>query len=358
MAYRAVKSCILNQMPLSELLLIEKIRALARQTSGRRRGTKDALGAIRVGIGDDCAVLAGSETHDLLVTTDLCIQDVHFRLDWHPAESVGHRCLTRGLSDIAAMGGEPTAAFLSLSMPAHLPQKWVDGFFKGFQRLAKRFGVSLAGGDIATSPRGISADIVVLGRVPKGKAILRSGARPGDLIYVTGILGCSTEALAGFKLGERRSPSVTSTHYFPQPRLKVGQRLREQGAATAMIDISDGLSTDMAHICTESRVSALLLREAIPFDRSRKRRFGERFEEDTRRYVFALHGGDDYELLFTAPRRKKMPHTLGGTRISNIGEIMPPKKGAVPITIVHGDGRVEPLDMRGWEHFSSAEIGV
>ncbi len=167
-------------MPLSELLLIEKIRALARQTSGRRRGTKDALGAIRVGIGDDCAVLAGSETHDLLVTTDLCIQDVHFRLDWHPAESVGHRCLTRGLSDIAAMGGEPTAAFLSLSMPAHLPQKWVDGFFKGFQRLAKRFGVSLAGGDIATSPRGISADIVVLGRVPKGKAILRSGARPGS----------------------------------------------------------------------------------------------------------------------------------------------------------------------------------
>src|SRR5260370_4880273 len=257
-------------MPLSELLLIEKIRALARQTAGRHRGAKDALGAIRIGIGDDCAVLAGSKTDALLVTTDLCIKEVHGRFDGHPAVSLGHGCRRRGQSDIAAMGGEPTAAFLSLSMPAHLPQKWVDGFFKGFQRLAKRFGVSLAGGDIATSPRGISADIVVLGRVPKGKAILRSGARPGDLIYVTGILGRCTQALAGFKLGQRRSPSVTSTHYFPQPRLKVAQRLREQGPPTAMIDISDWLSTTMPTLSTNSRVSALLLREAIPFDRDRR----------------------------------------------------------------------------------------
>src|SRR5260370_17108035 len=108
----------------------------------------------------------------------------------------------------------------------------------------------------------------------------------------------------------------------------------------------------MAHICTESRVSALLLREAIPFDRSRKRRFGERFEEDTRRYVFALHGGDDYELLFTPPRRKKIPHTLGGTRISNIGEIIPPKKGPVPITIVPGNAPVAPLHLPSCNNFS------
>jgi len=343
-------------MPLPELLLIEKIRALAGQASPRRLQSDNVLGKIRKGIGDDCAVLAGSKTHDLLVTTDLCIENVHFRIDWHPPASVGHRCLTRGLSDIAAMGGEPTAAFLSLGLPAHVPQKWVDGFFKGFQRLAKRFGVTLAGGDIATSPQGIIADIVVLGRVPKGKAILRSTARPGDLIYVTGTLGRSTEALVGFKLGQRRSPSVTSTHYFPQPRLKVGQWLRKQSAATAMIDISDGLSTDMAHICAESGVSAILHREALPFDHSRKSTFEERFEEDTRRYVFAMHGGEDYELLFTG-RSQNAPATIAGVRITRIGEIVRRKRDAAPLTIVHDDGRIEPLHQRGWEHFSSSGMG-
>lgn len=344
-------------MPLPELLLIEKIRALAGRASPRRLPSDNVLGKIRKGIGDDCAVLAASKTHDLLVTTDLCIENVHFRVDWHPPASVGHRCLTRGLSDIAAMGGEPVAAFLSLGLPAHLSQKWVDGFFKGFDRLAKRFGVTLAGGDIATSPEGISADIVVLGRVPKGKAILRSTARPGDLIYVTGTLGRSTEALIGLKLGQRCSPSLNSIHYFPQPRLKAGQWLRQQGAATAMIDISDGLSTDMAHLCTESRVSALLFREALPFDRSRKPAFGERFEEDTRRYVYALHGGEDYELLFTAPRAKKIPAAIAGVPITRIGKIMRQKRGAAPLTIVHDDGRIEPLDQRGWEHFSPSGDG-
>src|SRR6266849_3272786 len=138
-------------MPLPELLLIERIRALVGLASAGRRAA-EALGALRKGIGDDCAVLAGSKTHDLLVTTDLCIQDVHFRLDWHPPESVGHRCLARGLSDIAAMGGEPAAAFLSLGIPGHLQQKWIDGFFKGFRQLAKRFAVTLAGGDVAANP--------------------------------------------------------------------------------------------------------------------------------------------------------------------------------------------------------------
>src|SRR5262249_44604453 len=203
--------------------------------AGGNRARAASLGAVRRGIGDDCAVLAGSRTHDLLVTTDLSIEGVHFRLDWHPPESVGHRCLARGLSDIAAMGGEPTAAFLSLSLPAHLPQKWVDGFFAGFHRLAPRFPVTLAGGDIPANPPGVAADVVVLGRVPTGKAILRSGARPGDLIYVTGILGRSAAVLAQLKSrgGKPKSPSALySAHFFPTPRLKVGQWLLRNGRAT------------------------------------------------------------------------------------------------------------------------------
>lgn len=355
-------------MPLPELLLIEKIRGLARRSSASDRARTATLGAVCRGIGDDCAVLAGSKTHDLLVTTDLSIEGVHFRLDWHPPDSVGHRCLARGLSDIAAMGGEPTAAFLSLALPAHLPQKWVDGFFTGFHRLARRFGVVLAGGDVAASPAAVAADIVVLGRVPRGKAVLRSGARAGDLIYVTGILGRSAAVLAQL---QSRSPdqnetrrakslsAVSSAHFFPTPRLKVGQWLRQNGRITAMIDISDGLSTDLAHIAAESGVHATLFRGAIPCDHSQLRApagsdLAAHAPDDVHHLDFALHGGEDYELLFTASSRHKIPATIAGTRITRIGEIAPQKTGAAPLVVVDTDGRLEPFEGRGWEHFSSS----
>ena len=166
-------------MPLKEKSLLQRIRrAAARRSHG-----------IGLGIGDDCAVLRLPRGHEALITTDFSLEGIHFRRDWHPAGSVGHRCLTRGLSDIAAMGGIPQAAFLSLALPADLPQNWVDQFITGLLRLADRYSVLLAGGDTAQSPQGIMADIVVLGSVPAGQAILRSGAKPGDLIYVTGNLG-------------------------------------------------------------------------------------------------------------------------------------------------------------------------
>src|ERR1700690_4033679 len=165
-------------MPLGEKKLIQLIRRLVR--GGR---------SVVTGIGDDCAVLRLPPGHELLVTTDFSIENVHFRRDWHPPELVGHRCLTRGLSDIAAMGGEPRAAFLSLALASDTPQKWVHGFLKGLLDLAREFKVPLAGGDTAQSAGGIQADIVVVGSVPKGTAVLRSGARPGEHIYVTGELG-------------------------------------------------------------------------------------------------------------------------------------------------------------------------
>ena len=247
---------IVGGMPLSEKKLINQIRRMA-----RARGSQ----SVRTGIGDDCAVLRVPPGNDLLVTTDFTIEKVHFRRDWHRPELVGQRCLTRGLSDIAAMGGKPQAAFLSLAVPSDLPQKWVDRFLKGLLDLAEEFKLSLAGGDTAESPRGggIQADIVVVGSVPSGKAVLRSGAKPGERIYVTGELGGSATALA--RLVESKPVGAEYfRHFRPRARVAVGQRLRQRGVASAMIDLSDGLSTDLEHICQESHVGAEIEAEAIP----------------------------------------------------------------------------------------------
>src|ERR1700704_2050759 len=155
---------------LSERTLISHIRQ-----SAQTRGSK----AVVRGIGDDCAILRLSAGSQLLVTTDLCLEDVHFRRAWHPAAAVGHRCLTRGLSDIAAMGGEPLACFLSLGLPKNLPNRWLDGFLRGLLALARFHKVQLAGGDVSSAPQ-ITADIVVTGQIPSGKALLRSTAKLGD----------------------------------------------------------------------------------------------------------------------------------------------------------------------------------
>src|SRR5215470_4671145 len=172
-------------MPLAEKSLIK----------GIRRSARGAGRSVRIGIGDDCAVLRPPKGHEILVTTDFTLENIHFRRAWHTPEVVGRRCLTRGLSDIAAMGGRPLAVFLSLALPADLPQNWVDRFMHGLLALARGHSVPLAGGDTAQSQKGILADIVVVGSVPNGKAVTRSGAKPGDRIYVTGDLGGGTAAL-------------------------------------------------------------------------------------------------------------------------------------------------------------------
>jgi len=294
------------------------------------------------GIGDDCSVLRIPPDREVLVTTDFSLEGVHFRREWHPPESVGHRCLTRGLSDIAAMGGEPLAAFLSLALPAKLPQRWVDGFLKGFLELAKQFGVELAGGDTSQSLAGIQGDVVVLGSIPKGKATLRSGARPGDRIYVTGALGAAAATLDLLCSGRKKKlqPTLFPGHFFPQPRIDVGRILREKKIASAMIDISDGLSTDLRHVCEESGVGAVAWEETVP-----RATLGRRGEPVDLR--FALHGGDDYELLFTAAERVRVPSEIGGVRITAIGRIMR-RRQVVLIHTNHSSSRLEPL---GWEHF-------
>ena len=321
----------------------EFLRKLARTAAVRSSQQK----LITQGIGDDCAVLRLPRGHEALVTTDFSLEGVHFLRDW-PADAIGHRCLTRGLSDIAAMGGEPIAAFLSLALPIDLPQSWADGFLRGLLKLARKHNVTLAGGDTAQSPVGVLADIMVLGSLPRGRAVLRSGARVGDDIYVTGLLGGSAavlEKLLGRKTGQTATASRSRakltleqrSHFYPQPRLAVGRFLRDRKLASAMIDISDGLSVDLAHICDESDVGAWISEAAVPCPPNAT-------------LEHALHGGDDYELLFTVPgtRSARMPAEIEGVPVTYIGTIVK-QKGVWLVDREMSSRR--PLEPKGWQHF-------
>jgi thiamine-monophosphate kinase len=317
-------------MPFREKALIARIR----------RAAKKAKGAVVTGIGDDCAVLRPPPGHEILVTTDFTLERVHFRREWHPPEVVGRRCLTRGLSDIAAMGGQPIAVFLSLALPDKLPQKWVDRFMKGLLELAREFKVPLAGGDTAQSPDNILADIVVLGSVPKGTAIVRSGAKPGDRIYVTGELGGGSAALEEFFAGKKPKPKDFERHFHPVPRIAVGDFLRSHALSTAMIDLSDGLSTDLTHICEESHVGAEIIAAAVP----RARVGHPRKPVDLK---LALHGGEDYELLFTARATTPIPTHIAHVSVTLVGHVT---RGG-NIRLKNENGSLTKLKPEGWEHF-------
>jgi thiamine-monophosphate kinase len=245
------------------------------------------------------------------------------------------------------MGGTPLAAFLSLALPAELPQSWVDDFLAGFMRLARRFHTPLAGGDTGQSPGGVLADIVVLGSAPRGKAVLRSGARAGDDIYVTGSLGAGLAVLEQLRAGaaavQRRLKAGTLSaaqkkHFYPVPRIAVGSWLRERGLASAMIDISDGLSTELAHLCEESEVGAWIASAALPVAP------GATLEQ-------ALHGGDEYELLFTASgsRHGSIPDRIAGVPVRWIGAI---NRGPGVWLLAPGMKSRQELKPRGWEHFA------
>jgi thiamine-monophosphate kinase len=313
-------------VPLPERALIYRIR--------QRAGESRSISLAR-GIGDDCAILRPPLGRELLVTTDFCLENVHFRRDWHPAKAVGHRCLVRGLSDIAAMGGEPLAVFLSLALPSELPQRWVNDFFDGLLALAESWQVPLAGGDIAQSPNGILADITVLGSVPKGGAIQRSTAHPGDLIYVTGTLGLSVAALNQLRAGKKLTARQAPRHFFPQPRIDIGRVLRNKKLASAMIDLSDGLSSDLSHICDESKVGAVLYSGSIPHPATPDG------------LDLALNGGEDYELLFTASPNTRVPKQVAGVPITTVGEMIS-RRG---LWLADASGKRSAIKPRGWEHF-------
>jgi thiamine-monophosphate kinase len=276
---------------MNELELVERLRKI----SGRGRGV------IR-GIGDDCAVFRPMPGGDLLLKTDQLIEGVHFRKSMRP-EMIGERALARALSDIAAAGGDPRCCLVALAIPRTKSEKWILSFFQGLLRLAKRTGTVLAGGDLAHDDKA-HCSVMVVGAVKRGKALTRAGARPGDLLYVSGRLG---------KPWDQRIV----------PRLALGRKLA--GKATACIDLSDGLSLDLHRLCKESRVTAQVDRVPIVKGATLER---------------ALHGGEDYELLFTLPPGMKPP---AGTAL--IGTIV---RGAAGTVWFEG----KKLSPRGYDHFA------
>lgn len=326
-------------MPIAENRLIERI---ARASETARPALRRAPSArVLQSIGDDCAVLSTLPGTETLVTTDFSLEGIHFRREWHPADSIGHRCLTRGLSDIAAMGGEPFAAFLSLAVPTELPQRWVDQFFDGLLNTAKKAGVTLAGGDVAQSPTAVLADITVIGTVPEGKAIRRSTAQPGDRIFVSGELGAPVALLEQMYAAPERRFRASSypAHFYPQAQLALARFLREKRIASAMIDISDGLSTDLTRLCRASSVGALLQENAIPIASL------NRHEVELRH---ALHGGDEYQLLFTVAPGRRLPAEYQDLPLSLIGYITEGDE----ISIEHDNGYTTELEPQGWEYFT------
>jgi thiamine-monophosphate kinase len=302
-----------------------------------------------LGIGDDCALLRPRRGEEFAITTDLSIAGRHFNLATHPPESIGHRAIARGLSDLAAMGARPVAAFLSLAVPQELAGEWTQRFYDGLLRLAEAQKTTLAGGDLSQAPIPL-ADIVLVGSVPAGKALLRSGAQPGEALYVTGTLGGSAVGLAQIaamvdsegadtnSLRDAVSFTPLALHLFPQPRIAQGLWLRKKGLATAAIDLSDGLSTDLTHLCEESGVTAEIDAELLPIHP------GALLEQ-------ALSGGEDYELLFTAPESARIPKSIVGAPVTRIGRILRRSGKRPTVTLKTSEGS-RPLQPTGWQHFA------
>lgn len=338
--------------PMDELALIDQIRD--RFASRSRQ--------VALGIGDDCALLRIPAGHEIAVTTDFTLETRHFLRRTHPPESVGHRALARGLSDLAAMGATPLAAFLSLALPGEMldsreGRRWVARFFDGLRSLAGRHRVSLAGGDTSESPREtpdseglILADIVLVGASPAGKGLRRSGAQAGDALYVTGHLGGSATELAELLKRKRPAKTVASKdhpHLFPEPRLAQGLLLRKRNLATACIDISDGLSTDLAHLCRASGVHAEIEQAALPIHP-----LARRLKSEAAIHA-ALHGGEDYELLFSASLSTRVPKSLAGIPITRIGRLTRNRAQTSLLTLIAPNGTRTPLIPAGWQHFVS-----
>jgi thiamine-monophosphate kinase len=338
--------------PGGELALIQQIRRRAATATPPSR-------SLILGIGDDCAILRPRPGEDLVVTTDFSLETRHFRRDWHPARAVGHRTLARGLSDLAAMGARPLAAFLSLALPRSVAASgtWLAEFLDGLLALATTTGTPLAGGDTSESPtEHILADIVLLGAVPAGRALRRDRAQPGDRLFVTGALGGAAAELTLLPKREKNAGKLLKStqkcnknegnphpHLYPEPRLAVGQALLRRHLATAALDLSDGLSTDLTHLCEASGLRAEIYAAQIPVH--------PLASQTADPLALALHGGEDYELLFTAPSTARVPRSLAGIPLTEIGRLIPPGRGARGrITLIDLHGRRSLLKPGGWEH--------
>ena len=317
----------------------------------RLRARRSAGAEVLVGIGDDAAVIKGRAGRDVLACCDLMVEGVHFRTEWTPPRLLGHKALAVNLSDIAAMGGVARFALVSIAVPARFPSDSIDQLFEGLFELAGRYDVSIVGGDTSSSRDSLFIDVSVIGDCASGRAVTRAGARPGDTIYVSGSLGGSSVGLSLLEEGVRLEDDdgfqeALLKHLAPEPRLRLGHALGEAGLVTSMIDISDGLSTDLWHLLEESNCGAVIRSGAIPIAECTRRYAGSRGADSLR---LALNGGEEYELLFTAPADsssefKKLNKSLGIT-ITEVGEVVEERGLQIEIR-----GALSPLLPSGYEH--------
>ena len=292
-------------------------------------------------VGDDCAVLPKDDKTDQVITTDLLVEDIDFRLEWTTPEFLGRKALAVSLSDIAAMGAEPKWAMLSFGVPEKLwNTDFVDGFYQGWFALANEFNVELVGGDVSRTPNKVVVDSIVGGEVAKGKAILRSGAKIGDSIYVTGELGGAAAGLSQLENNNANQSDFILKQLKPQPQLAVAKLLQICNVIHSMIDMSDGLSSDLTHICEASGVGAKIYANELPINRAILKQFGAEQGLD-----FALNGGEDFELLFTVDEKKFLPPQ--SVRISRIGEIT---SDVGKIELIR-NGKTKILPPKGYRHF-------
>jgi thiamine-monophosphate kinase len=318
----------------------------------RRRIPSSEGGALRLGIGHDAALIHPKD-RDWVVTCDQFLEGVHFLTDKHPPGSVGYKALVRATSDVVAMAARPRFFLLSLALPAERTGAWFNQMLSGMARASKLLGMRLAGGDTARSPgeKGrVALNLMVLGEARRGRRIGRAGAGLGDGIYVTGVLG---QAQLGLELvmrgmfGQRKYRRLLAPHYYPALPLDLALWLGRNRLPSAMMDISDGLSTDLTRLCRASGVGARIYADLVPaLALPRSLLQISRLDPLT----LALHGGEDYGLLFTVPRpmASRIPKIFGRTPITRIGEIV--RRSAVKI--VTRGGEVSSLTPSGWDHFA------
>ena len=323
--------------------LVERTARAIPSRSGRRGAAN-----LRLGIGDDAAVLLTTGGAEWILSCDAFLEGVHFLEKAHPPDSVGYKALVRAASDLVAMGATPRLFLLTLAIPSRLTGVWLDSFLRGMARAARLLDMRLAGGD-TTRSRSLYISVTVLGEVSRGNAIARSGARPGDIIYVSGKLGgaqLGLDLILNNRAGQTRIDRLLRPHLYPKIRFKLGEWLARRGVPSAMMDLSDGLSTDLTRLCRASRVGARLWAEKIPRvaipDRIYRRRGLDPLE-------LALHGGEDYELLFTVPPRKvkRLKRAPEYRELTPIGEITRNR-----LMILAGeDGKPKMLEPGGWDPF-------
>jgi thiamine-monophosphate kinase len=335
-----------NRTNKSEDNLIRKL-----ETAGRKLRTRKS--SVRLGIGDDAALFAPAAGREAILTCDWFLEGTHFLREKHLPEAVGWKCLARAVSDIAAMGGTPRCFLLSLALPDSCTGVWLDEFLAGLVRAGRKFGCSLAGGD-TTRRRKILINVTVIGEVRAGRSALRSGARPGDLLFVSGHLG---EAELGFRLLTERkgitagniTDPLLRKHLYPEPRVALGHWLAGNRIASAMMDLSDGLSTDLPRLCAASGVGARVEAARVPAPRISDAQSAKHTEKNFDLVGLALNGGDDYELLFTVKRSKagRLPRSFRGIPLTPIGEITRARN----LLLVGPDGKEKALQGRGWDPF-------